>query len=200
MIAEHGMDYAELKTRLANLKIDEADLLREAAEIEKTLAAKEGEALKLHRQIENLTGQIYQSGGYHQNNSHGHGSNGNRVAQFTLPGGGRINAAILSAEQVGTVKKNPGRPKREDIENAGGNSSQDSLPTLIEKLLRDNKAGLSLAELIQKIRESGYVSLSKKPRTMLDQAIFRLKKKEKVVRNADSLKFLLKEFQEEAVA
>ena len=183
-------DHSELKTRLANLKLDEADLLREAAEIEKTLAAKEGEVLKMRRQIENLTAQIYNGGGYSQ-------TAGNRIAQYTLPNGNRINAAILSAEQVGTAKKAPGRPKREDIENAGGNSAQESLPTLIEKLLRDNKDGLSLADLIQKIRETGYVSLSKKPRSMVDQAIFRLKKKGRIVRNPDSLKFFLKE---EAVA
>lgn len=193
MIAEQttiGTDYATLRERLANLKLDEAELLREAAEIEKTLASKEGEIQKMRRQIENLTNQIYQGGGYNQT--------GNRVAQFTLPGGNRINAAILNAEQVGTAKKAPGRPKREDIENAGGNSAQESLPTLIEKLLRDNPDGLSLADLIQKIRETGYVSLSKKPRSMVDQAIFRLKKKDRIVRNPDNLKFFIKK--EEAVA
>ena len=85
MIAEQTTDYAVLRERLANLKLDEAELLREAAEIEKTLAAKEGEVLKIRRQIENLTAQIFQGGGY----------GAGRVAQFTLPGGNRINAAIL---------------------------------------------------------------------------------------------------------
>jgi hypothetical protein len=180
---EQTVDYAVLRERLANLKIDEADLLREAAEMERNLAAKEGEILKLRRQIENMTAQIYEGGGY----SH---SQTNRVAQFTLPGGTRVNAAVVSAEPIGTVKK-PGRPKREDIENAGGNSGQDSLPTIIEKTLNESPEGLSLADLVVKIRSSGYVSLSKNFRSMLDQALGRLKKKNKVVRNPENLRFFL---------
>ena len=196
MIAElssMATDYAEMKTRLANLKIDAADKLREAAEIERDLASKEGEVAKIRRQIEQLTQNIYQGGGYSQtagNTGIGH----NRIASVMTPGGGRVNVPVISVEQVvGHAKKAPGRPKREDIELAGGNAGQESLPTLIEKLLRDSKDGLSLAELIQKIRETGYVSLSKKPRSMVDQAIFRLKKKERIVRNPDSMKFFLKE-------
>lgn len=188
MIAElnQAADHTEMRTRLANLKLNEAETLRECAEMERDLAAKEGEALKIRRQIEQLTANIYQGGGYNQSGFH------NRIASVLGPTG-RMNVPVISAEQVGTMKKAPGRPKREDIENAGGNAAQGSLPTLIEKLLRENKDGLSLAELIEKIRETGYVSLSRKPRSMLDQAIFRLKKKERIVRNPDSLKFFLKE-------
>ena len=81
----------------------------------------------------------------------------------------------------------------------GHNSEeQPSLLALIEKLLLESKDGLTLAELVLKIRESGHVSLSKKPRSMVDQAIFRLKKKDRIVRNPESLKFSLKEKEEDA--
>ena len=148
-------DCSEMKVRLANLKINEADLLREAAEIEKALAEKEAEVKVVRRQIELLTQQIYPS--------------------------------------IGTAKKAFGRPKREDIENAGGDAAKESLPTLIEKLLRESKDGLSLADLIHMVDEIGYVSLSKRPRSMVDQAIFHLKKKGRIVRNPENLKFILKE-------
>lgn len=182
-------DFAEMKTRLANLKIQKADLQREAAEMERELAAKEGEVAKISRQIEQYTATIYSSGGYSDGSTQPA-----RVGNYVLPGGVRISApTISSAEPVGVAKKAPGRPKREDIENAGGNSAQESLPTLIEKLLRDNKNGMTLADILTHIRSSGYVSLSKNPRTMIDQAIFRLKKKERIVRDQTSLKFFLKE-------
>lgn len=148
-------DYSEMKTRLANLKINEADLLREAAEIAKVLAAKEGEARRVRQQIEILTQQIY-------------------------PSVGAANMALC-------------RPKRNKMEHVGGGPAEESLPTLIEKLPGENKDGLSLAELIHKIREKGYVSLSKKPRSMVDQAIFRLKKNGRIARNAENLKFVLKD-------
>jgi hypothetical protein len=185
-------DITEARSRLADLKMKEADAMREAAEIEKDLAAKEGEIIKVRRQIEQLQHQIYL--GVSSGGSVGLGTGINRIAQLNGPGGSRISAPIIVAEQVGTAKKAPGRPKREDIEMAGGSATQESLPTMIEKWLREaNKEGLSLADIIQKVRESGYVSLSKKPRSMVDQAIFRLKKKEKIVRNPDNMRFFLTE-------
>lgn len=146
-------DYSETNTRIANLKINEADLLREAAEIEKALVAKHGEARRVRQQIEILIQQISPS--------------------------------------VGKVQKAHGRSKRKKMENVGSGPAEGSLPTLIEKLLGENKDGLSLAELIQKIREKGYASQSKKPRSMVDQAIFRLKKNGRIARNSENLKFVL---------
>ena len=148
-------DCSEMKVRLANLKINEADLLREAAEIEKALSEKEAEVKEVRRQFELLTQQTYPS--------------------------------------VNTAKKALGRANREEDKIAGGDAAKESLPTLIEKLLRESKDGLSLADLVQKIAETKCFSLSKKPRSMIDQAIFRLKKKERIVRNPENLKFVLKE-------
>ena len=148
-------DFSEMKTRLANLKINEADIVQETAEIEKALAAKKGEARKVRQQIEILTQQIYPS--------------------------------------VGTTKKALGRPTRKKMENIGGSPDDESLPTLIERALRKSKDGLSLADLIHMLNEKGCVGLSKRPRSMVDQAIFRLKKKGRIARNAENLKFFLKE-------
>ena len=154
-LSSSDADYSEMKTGLAILKINEADLLREAAEIEKALAAKEGEARRVRQQIEILTQQIYPS--------------------------------------VGTAKKALGRAKRNNVENVGGGPAGESLPTLIEKLLRESKDGLSLADLIHKVAENGCVSLCKRPRSIVDQAIFRLKKKGRIARNAENLTFFLKD-------
>src|SRR5207244_1045110 len=100
-----------------------------------------GEVMKVRRQIEHLTQQIYQGGGYSQTAGNA------RIREFALPGGGRIHAAVLNGE---TVKKSAGRPKKEDIENAGGNA-EVKLPKLIEDLLAESKTGLTLSELLQKI-------------------------------------------------
>lgn len=153
--SSNDTDYSEMKARLENLKINEAHVLREAAEIEKALVAKEGEARRVRQQIEILMQQIYPS--------------------------------------VGKVENALGRPKQKKMENVGSGPAEETLPTLIEKLLGENKDGLSLAELIQKIREKGYVSQSKKPRSMADQAIFRLKKNGRIARNPENLKFVLKD-------
>ncbi len=184
-----SVDYVESKMRLADLKIQDADLLREVAEIEKDLAAKEGERVKLQRQIEQLTTSIYERGGYTQTSHAGHNGLTNRVAQLVLPGGSRISAPVITG--AAPLKKTHGRPKREDIENAGGSASQEPLPSMIEKMLRESKDGLTLSEMLTKIRESNYVTLSLKPRSMLDQAIFRLKKKGVIVRNDETMKYVL---------
>ena len=84
------------------------------------------------------------------------------------------------------------RPTRDEVEIASGNADQVALPVLIEKLLREYKDGLSLADLFQKIREMGYVGPFKKPRLMLDQAVLRLKKEDRVSRNPETMKFFLK--------
>jgi predicted nucleic acid-binding Zn-ribbon protein len=94
---------------------------------------------------------------------------------------------------VSTTKKTLGRPNRKEPYSVGGALPEESLPSLIEKLLRENKDGLSLADLIQRLAQTKRTSLSKKPRSMVDQAIFRLKRNGRVVRNPENLKFFLKE-------
>ncbi len=189
-------DYAERKEKLAELKIKEADILsdladmgREIAEKERDYAQKEGELARLRASIDQLVAGSY----------NGH----NRVRDFVAPGLGHRQAAVVEGP-IATLKKSPGRPKREQIEAMGGNPSQTSLPNLIETWLKDaGKKGMALAELTDKLHEllkSGtYTSVSGKPRSMLDQALFRLKKREKIVRNTENMKFFHADFANQAV-
>ena len=77
-------------------------------------------------------------------------------------------------------------------EKAGVDAVEESLPAQIEKLLRENKDGLTLVDLLRKIAE-GCVCLTKRRRSMVDQAIFRLKKKDRIARNSENLRFFIKE-------
>jgi hypothetical protein len=170
-------DVSVQRARLAELKIQEAELLMEAANIERDLAAKEGEILKLRGQIEQLTRGL----------SHlAYGPVTPRVG----------SEVIVKAEVTGnapaTKTKKHGRPRLSDIENAGGSSSQPSLGAVIEKIVNESN-GVSKPELATKILASGYVSLSDDFETMIDQAIYRLKKKDKIYRHPDSLLFFKKE-------
>ena len=102
-----------------------------------------------------------------------------QIAQLTQqihPNGGAADAASA-------------RPKP-DTENSSTEAGHVSLPTLIERLLRESKDGLSLSDLTQKLLE-GYTGQSKTPRSLVDQAIFRLKKRGRITRNRENLRFFL---------
>ncbi len=77
-----------------------------------------------------------------------------------------------------------------DTENSSTEAVHVPLLTLIENLLLDSKDGLSMSDLTQKLLE-GYDGQSKKLRSMVDQAIFRLKKSGRITRNQENLKFFL---------
>lgn len=165
-------DISTQRTRLAQLKLQEAELQMEAANIERDLAAKEGEILAVRAQIDQL----------------------NRVMLMTP----RITSnmtPIVSAESVGNAPKvkKQGRPRLTDLQNAGGSSTQTPLPKLIDKILSESKDGLSKKDLAAKIIETGYVSLSGNFKSMIDQALYRLEKNNKIVLNRDSLIYFKKE-------
>lgn len=169
-------DISVQRTRLAELKLEEAELQMEAANIERDLAAKEGEILKVRAQIDQLNRTMLMTP---------------RATSTSVPGG----TSIVAAEHVGTAPKGKkhGRPRLIDIQNAGGSSSQPPLGTLIDKILSGSKQGISKEDLVGKIIASGYVSVSGDFGTMIDQALYRLKKKDKLYRNPDSLLFFKKE-------
>lgn len=203
-------DYAERKGKLADLKIKEADLMstladlnREVAEKEKKCAAVEGEVARLRSQMDQLAWGNVQNG---QNGVHNgqNGPNGvrNGVKDIVAPGLGYRQAAVVEGP-IATLKKSPGRPKREQIEAMGGNPSQVSLPNVIEIWLKSaGKDGMALAEMVEKLHElikaGGYTSMSDKPRSMLDQAIFRLKKRQRIIRNNENMKFFHADFAQQA--
>lgn len=174
---QQHIDVVEMRNKIADLKVQEADLLRESAEIERELAKKDEEIAQVRKQINGFSAALYLNG--------------------TLPPDGGVQ---VTGHQIGKVKKAPGRPKHKDIEAVGGNPAQESLTNLIEGFLREATQGLALKDIVVKINQSGYVSMSKNKRTMIDQALSRLKKKERIVRNPENLRYFLSDDVKEEVA
>ena len=65
------------------------------------------------------------------------------------------------------------------------------MPSLIEEVLRENKDGLSLIDLAQRIAEVRG-GMPKQLLGMIHQAIYRLKKKDRISRNPENMKFFIK--------
>ena len=134
MIADLSESGANQKTQLANLRLKEAELVREIALIEKALSG-------VRQQIE-------------------------RVSE-------RANSPQLRVEKFA---------------NQGG----EPLPTLVVAVLREAPHGLSLAELASKVAERQHFQ-SRRPRSMLDQAICRLKKRGLITRCQETRRIVLNE-------
>jgi len=82
-------------------------------------------------------------------------------------------------------------PSRPTTEKAGSDPVRASLPNLIEEVLRDNKDGVSLIDLVHRIAEVRG-GTSKNLRGMVDQAIYRLKQQDRISRNPENMKFFIK--------
>jgi len=82
-------------------------------------------------------------------------------------------------------------PRKPTTENAGSDPVRASLPSSIEEVLRDNKDGLTLIDLAHRIAEVRG-GTSRNLLRMIDQAIYRLKKQNRISRNPENMKFFIK--------
>ncbi len=107
-------------------------------------------------------------------------SNGNGVqaAEPTVS----VGRKPATRQQVGRKK---GRPSNKEL----GVDKQPSLENLLMDLLDKSKGGLTLSDLVERALKTGYRSNSQNFTNMVDQALARLRKKNTLTRDDETMKY-----------
>ena len=90
-------------------------------------------------------------------------------------------------KKIDGVKRGPGRPKKSTDDN------QPPLGEVITALVQRNKNGLELHELVTKALQAGYQSSSGNFKNMVEQAVGKLLRKNVLVKDQDTMRYLYAE-------